>query len=49
MAIKSQFGKEGVKELLGAEIEFQLERQKENRQQSTEQEKNREDKELTRV
>ena len=49
MAIKSQFGKEGVKELLGAEIEFQLARQKESRQQSKEQEKNRADKELSRA
>ncbi len=42
MAIKSQFGKEGVKELLGAEVEFQLAQRKESQQQrSAEQEKNR--------
>ncbi len=49
MAVKSEFGKEGVKELLGAEIEYQLERQKESRQQSAELEKSREEKELARM
>ncbi len=42
MAVKSAFGKEGVKELIGAEVEFQLAQCKESQQQrSAEQEKNR--------
>jgi hypothetical protein len=49
MAVKSQFGKEGVKELLGSEIEYQLERRKEGQQKSKEQEKSREGAELARV
>ncbi len=51
MAVKSQFGKEGVKELIGAEIEYQLARQKESqqKQRSEEQEKNRAGTELSRV
>jgi phage/plasmid primase-like uncharacterized protein len=49
MAVKSQFGKEGVKELLGAEIEYQLERKKESRQRSAEQEKSRAGNELSRA